>query len=199
MRHRKASQRLSRPLGHRRATLRNLVIALLKYEQIKTTKAKAKETQRLAERLISLGKQSTLQARRNAYNKLHDKSAVQKLFTEIAPLFKNRLSGFSRVIKMPGYRGGDGAQMVILELTERKPKVKPKETKKEKAKEEKAPPKKTEKEKAQKTELEKPRPEKKAEEKPKFPKEKSRPAKKVKPKKFLGGLRKLFKKERDSL
>lgn len=183
MRHRKFSQRLSRPPGHRRATVRNLVINLLKFQKIKTTRAKAKRAQSIAEHLISLGRQNTLGSRRNAFKILDDKVAVRELFSRIAPLFKKRNCGFSRIIGSSNRRG-DGAKMVFLELTEQLPKVKPQVTKKEKAEKKEAVP----------TE--------KGEVKPQAQPETfkpPRPAKKLKPKKFLGGLRTLFKKERDSL
>lgn len=190
MRHQKFSQRLSRPLGHRRATLRNLVINLLKYQRIKTTKAKAKRTQALAERLITLGKQNMLQSHRQAFKILDDRVAVTNLFSQIGPLFKNKSSGFSRIFGLSPRRG-DGAEMVLLELTEKVPEVKPKEIKKEKPVREEVPSEKLEKPKG------KIKPEEKV--KPPKPKEKLRAAKELKPKKFLGNLRKLFKKERDSL
>ncbi len=185
MRHRKFSQRLSRPLGHRRATLRNLAIALLKYQRIKTTRAKAKGLQSSLEHLISLGKQNTLKSRRRALTILNDRATVGELFSRIAPLFKNRSSGFSRIIRLSAARHGDGAEMVLLELTEKLPKQKPTKDKKEKPAQKPTPSEKVE--------------ETKPEEKPRFPREKAKPTKKLKPKKFLGGLRKLFKKERDSL
>lgn len=193
MRHQKRSQRLSRTLGHRRATLRNLVISLLKHQRIKTTKVKAQLAQRLAERLISLGKVNSLQSRRHAFRILNDRTAVSKLFSQVAQLFKTKTSGFSRIIRY-SHRHGDGAELVFLELTEKIPKVKPAKAKGEKPKlGAKAP------EKAKEKELEKPKPEIKPKEKPKLPQEKKKFIKKIKPKKFLGGLRRLFKKERDSL
>lgn len=185
MRHQKFSQRLSRPLGHRRATLRNLVISLLKYQRIKTTLAKAKFAQSLAERIISLGRQNTLQSRRHALRILNDKIAVGELFSRIAPLFKNRPSGFTRIIRLFSRRG-DGAEMALLELTEKSPQVKPKEVKEGKPGKEPLP-------------REKPKAEIKPVGKVRPPKEKLKPIKKLKPRKFLGGLRRLFKKERDSL
>jgi len=189
MRHRKFSQRLSRPQGARRAALRGLVISLLKYQKIKTTKAKAHLAQSLAERLITLGRKNTLAARRQAYRILDDRDTVRKLFSQLAPLFKERTSGFSRIIHY-SRRRGDGTELVFLELTEKLSTVKPKEVKKGKPAQEPAP--------SEKVERTKPRlSEAKPQEKPKFPKE--RPAKELKPKKFLGGLRRLFKKERDSL
>lgn len=173
MRHRKFSQRLSRPMGQRRALLRNLVINLLKYQKIKTTKAKARFIRSSLERLISLAKKGSLQSRRQAYRILDDRTAVNELFSRIAPLFKERSSGFSRIIRA-SYRRGDGAELVFLELTEKVPEVKPAKPAKVK-------------------------PEIKPEEKAKPPREKPRPPKELKPKKFLGGLRRLFKKERDAL
>ncbi|MFH1245763.1 MAG: 50S ribosomal protein L17 [Candidatus Omnitrophota bacterium] len=186
MRHRKLSRRLSRPLGARRATLRNLVIGLLKYQRIKTTRAKAKCAQPLAERLIILGKQNTLHARRQAFKLIHDKLAVELLFAQIAPLFHQKGSGFTRVIRYT-VRPGDGAEMVFLELTEKSPKA---------VKAGKVP-----KEKEEKTAKQKPaKPEGKPAEKQKpFKEDRHTDSKEAKPKKFLGGLRTLFKKERDSL
>lgn len=177
MRHRKSSQRLGRPLGHRRATLRNLVISLLKYQRIKTTRAKAGLAQSLAEHLISLGQNDTLHSRRQALRILDNRIAVSELFSRISPLFKNRPSGFTRIIRHSP-RQGDGAKMVFLELTEKLPQLKPK---------------------AEKKTIEKVRPEIEPKEMARPPKEKARPPKKLKPKKFLGSLRRLFKKERDSL
>ena len=188
MRHQKFSQRLSRPAGHRQATVRNLVINLLRDQRIKTTKAKAKFAQSLLERVISLGRQNTLHSRRHAYKILNDRIAVNQLFSKIAPLFKDRSSGFSRIVHYYRRRG-DGAQLVFLELSQKLPKQKPIKARPEKPVEGRPPSEKAK----------KPEPEIKPEEKPKMPREKPRPAKKIKPPKFLGGLRKLFKKERDSL
>lgn len=186
MRHKKFSQRLSRPAGHRQATLRNLIIGLLKYQRIKTTRAKAKFAQPLLERLISLGKQNNLRSRRKAYSILNNRTAVNGLFSQIAPLFKSKTSGFSRIIRY-ARRPGDGAELVLFELTEKIPKVKTAKPEKEKPLK-KAP--------VQKPEESKPE---KASQKSVLPRERPKPTKKIKPKKFLGGLRSLFKKERDSL
>jgi large subunit ribosomal protein L17 len=166
--------------------LRNLSIALFKNKRIKTTKAKAKLLQPWAERLISLGKKNTLHSRRLAFGLLNDRTAVSELFSQLAPLFKNRTSGFTRIIHYT-WRHGDGAKMVLLELTEKPKEVKPAVPKKKGAPAQKAAP------------AGKERPKVKPEEKTKLHKEKQRPPKEMKPKKFLGGLRKLFKKERDSL
>lgn len=193
MRHQKRSQRLSRTLGHRRATLRNLVIGLINYQRIKTTKVKANLAQRLAERLISLGKKGSLQSRRQALKILNSRAAVHKLFSQIAPLFQTKTSGFSRIIRYVRRRG-DGAELVFLELTEKIPKVKPAKEKKERPRPELAPA-----EKAKEAKPAEPKAEVKPKEKLALPQEQKRVTKQIKPKKFLGGLRRLFKKERDSL
>ena len=183
MRHRKVSKRLERPLGQRRAMLRNLAIALLKYQRIKTTRIKAHVARSFFERLISVAKRDNLSARRQAFKILDNRAAVGELFSRITPLFKNRSSGFTRIVRLPAPRRGDGAEMVLLELTEKSPKVKPVSPKKEKPA----------------AKPEEPKHKLIAEEKAQASKEKPRPAKEVKPKKFLGGLRGLFKKGRDSL
>ena len=97
--------------------------------------ARAKEVRRLAERLITLAKTDTVNARRKAYVVLADRDLVGKLFKEVVPLFKNRTSGYTRIIPL-GFRRGDGAQLCFLELTEKK--MVEKLPKKKKAKEEKA-------------------------------------------------------------
>jgi len=130
-----------------------------------------------------LAKRDSLSARRQAFRILNNRAAVGELFSRIAPLFKNRSSGFVRIVRLPVARRGDGAEMVLLELTEKLPKVKPASPKKEKPA----------------TKPEEPKHKLIAEEKAQASKEKPRPVKKVKPKKFLGGLRGLFKKGRDSL
>ncbi|NQS99446.1 MAG: 50S ribosomal protein L17 [Candidatus Omnitrophica bacterium] len=180
MRHRKRSKKLSRLAGHRQATLRNLVIALFRHQRIKTTKPKAQLAQSLAERLISLAKKDSLHSRRHAFSILNDRTTVGELFSTIAPLFKAKSSGFTRRIRYK-QRDGDGAELVFLELTEKSSKVKPAKPEQGKKK------------------LEKPEPEEKPKEKPGPAQEKKKPKKELKPKKFLGGLRGLFKKERDSL
>lgn len=192
MRHQKRSQRLSRPLGHRRATLRNLAISLIEHQRISTTRVKAHLAQSLLERLISLGKKGTLQSRRQALSILNNKTAVNKLFSQITPLFKNKTSGFSRIIRY-AHRRGDGTELVLWELIEKIPKVKPVKGKIEKTKPEAAAAKE-----AEERKLDKSKEEIKPKEKPKFPQQEQFP-KKIKPKKFLVGLRRLFKKERDSL
>ena len=113
--------------------MRNMVKALFKHQRIETTVRRAKESRRLAERLITLSKDDSIAARRRAYSILTDRDLVTKLFKEIAPLFKNRNSGFTRIIPL-GFRRGDGANMAFLELTEKKMVEKLPKKKKEKPK-----------------------------------------------------------------
>jgi large subunit ribosomal protein L17 len=117
MRHGLGYRKLNRPSGHRKALLRNLVKDLLRHESIKTTEPKAKEARRSAEKIITLGKDGTLHARRKALKYLNDKDLVAELFEEIAPRFANRPGGYTRILKL-GTRGGDGASMARLELLE---------------------------------------------------------------------------------
>lgn len=119
MRHRKRRSRLSMMTARRDATMINMVSALFTYQKIETIHARAKEVRRLAEKLITLSKEDTVAARRRAYSVLKDRDLVGKLFKEIAPLCKNRTSGYTRIIQL-GFRRGDGAQMAILELTDKK-------------------------------------------------------------------------------
>lgn len=119
MRHRKKRSKLSMMTAHRKATLRNMARSLLKFQRIETIRARAKEVRRLVEHLITLGKTDTVTSRRHAYSILSDRDLVFKLFKEVSPLFKSRTSGYTRIIPM-GFRRGDGADMCILELTEKK-------------------------------------------------------------------------------
>lgn len=193
MRHGRRTQRLSRSAPERNALLRNLLRGLFTYQKIETTIAKAKEVRKLADKLITLGKKDGLHSRRLVFAILHDRDLTTKLFKEIAPLFKNRNGGYTRVIHS-GARKGDGAQLGIVELTEKKlvaPKVKPK---KEKAIREKPSP---ETEKAAPKEVIPPPAEKPKEAPPvrHVPPKKEREAKPTKkaPTGFLGTLRKFFK------
>ena len=119
MRHGKRRTKLGMKTAQRNATMRNMVKALFKHQRIETTVRRAKEARRLAERLITMSKDDSIAARRRAYSILTDRDLVTKLFKEIAPLFKNRNSGFTRIIPL-GFRRGDGASLAILELTEKK-------------------------------------------------------------------------------
>lgn len=118
MRHRKSGRHLNRTSAHRRALMRNLSISLFEHEMIKTTLPKAKELRRVAEPLITLAKKDTVANRRIAFNRLRNKSAVGKLFSELGPRFRNRPGGYSRVLKM-GFRAGDSAPMALVELVDR--------------------------------------------------------------------------------
>lgn len=115
MRHRVAGRKLSRDTGHRLALYRNLVTDLLRYEKIVTTEAKAKEARSLAENMITLGKEGSLHARRQALSFVSDKKVVKKVFEELAPRYANRAGGYTRLVRL-GARLGDGAPMVQLEL-----------------------------------------------------------------------------------
>ncbi len=115
MRHAVLSRRFDRPTSHRLAMFRNLVTDLLKHEQIKTTEAKAKAVRGQAEKMITLGKDGTLAARRQALAYVYDKHVVVKLFDELAGRYAGRPGGYTRIIKI-GPRLGDGAPQVILEL-----------------------------------------------------------------------------------
>jgi large subunit ribosomal protein L17 len=118
MRHRVAGKKLGRSPAHRRALFRNLVTALLQHEAVKTTDAKAKELRRWADRLVTLGKQGTLHARRRAAAVVGRRSVVKKLFDEIAPRYRERHGGYTRVVKM-GIRPGDAAAVSLVELVDR--------------------------------------------------------------------------------
>ena len=115
MRHLKSGRQLSRNSAHRWALMRNLITALLREEKIRTTDPKAKELRRWVDRVITLGKEGTLHARRQAAAIVQDKAVVRKLFDAIGPRFKDRPGGYTRIIKV-GVRHGDAAQMSIIEL-----------------------------------------------------------------------------------
>ena len=118
MRHRVAGVKLGRSPAHRRALFRNLVTALLQHEAVRTTDAKAKELRRWGDRMITLGKDGSLHARRRAASIIQSQSVVKKLFDEIAPRFKTRNGGYTRVVKI-GIRHGDAAPVSLVELVER--------------------------------------------------------------------------------
>jgi large subunit ribosomal protein L17 len=118
MRHRVAGKKLNRSPSHRRALFRNLVTALLQYEAVRTTDAKAKELKRWGDRMITLGKQGTLHARRRAASLVQSRTIVKKLFDELAPRYQARQGGYTRVVKL-GTRAGDAAPISIVELVDR--------------------------------------------------------------------------------
>src|SRR5271163_4392294 len=116
MRHLNQGRKLNRTSSHRKALFRNLVLSLIEHERIKTTDAKAKELRRYADRMVTLGKRGDIPARRLAFAFLQSRDAVKKLFDEIAPRFKDRNGGYTRVIKF-GVRRGDAAPISIIEFT----------------------------------------------------------------------------------
>lgn len=189
MRHRQKKYALNRFTSWHKATILSLVRNLFKYQSIKTTKTRAKACQPLVEKILTLAKANSLAGRRRAYKFLGQHSLVNLVFDEIAPRFKSRTSGFTRVVKL-GSRRGDNAELVIFELMEIKAKLKrSKAEKQEKAEiragqEDKGPV-------AAEKSVEETRTKAKIAEKP--------PATKKPTKSFLGGIRNIFKKERDSL
>jgi large subunit ribosomal protein L17 len=114
MRHQKNTRKLGRTSQHRDAMLANLVASLIKHKRVKTTLAKAKAARPLAEKLVTLGKSGTLHARRLAVAKIGQRDMVSKLFKEIAPGFKDRQGGYTRIIKL-GPRQSDSAPVAFLE------------------------------------------------------------------------------------
>jgi large subunit ribosomal protein L17 len=115
MRHRVSFRKLSRTHEHRRALLRNLVTSLFIHERIETTVAKAKEARRVAERMITFAKRGDLSARRHVDSYLFDESATKKLFDTIAPWYKERAGGYTRIIRK-GRRLGDAGEIAVFEL-----------------------------------------------------------------------------------
>ena len=189
MRHRKARHQFNRYTSWRKATMKSLLRSLLLNESIKTTLTKAKACQPTAEKLISWAKDGSLDRKRRAFDVLQDHALVKTLFGEIAGRFKSRTSGFTRILKY-SIRRGDSAELVVFELTERSPKPKVQKGGKAAAKE---------------------TPEEKVHAEPEQAKQEPNAAapavkhkehkdKDQKPQgKFLGGIRNIFKKERDSL
>lgn len=118
MRHLKDGRKLNRTAAHRKALMRNLVKALLKREQIRTTDAKAKELRRWADRIVTIGKKGSLHARRQAFAYLGSRRLVKRLFDEVAPRFQGRAGGYTRVLKI-GPRRGDAAPLSLVEFTVR--------------------------------------------------------------------------------
>jgi large subunit ribosomal protein L17 len=114
MRHQKNTRKLGRTSQHRDAMLANIVASLIIHKRVKTTLAKAKEARPLAEKLVTLGKAGTLHARRLAVAKIGQRDAVATLFTTIAPGFKDRNGGYTRIIKL-GPRQSDSAPVAFLE------------------------------------------------------------------------------------
>jgi len=118
MRHRKSGRQLNRNSSHRKAMFQNMTNSLFKHELIKTTLPKAKELRRFAEPLITLAKEDSVASRRLAFNRMRDKAMVGKLFSELAPRYKDRPGGYLRIMKC-GFRAGDAAPMAYVELVDR--------------------------------------------------------------------------------
>src|ERR1700758_567907 len=135
MRHRMSHRGFSRTSAHRKAMFENLASALIKHEQIRTTLPKAKDLRPIVERLITLGKHGGLANRRRAIAALQDTVQANKLMTTLAQRYANRPGGYTRIIKA-GYRYGDNAAMALIELVDRDPEAKGKDSGPSAAKEE---------------------------------------------------------------
>ncbi|MGH6930197.1 MAG: 50S ribosomal protein L17 [Dongiaceae bacterium] len=127
MRHGMRGRKLGRPSGHRRALFANLAAALIKHEQIKTTLPKAKDLRPYVEKLITLGKRGDQHCRRQAYAVLRNEAVTSKLFGPLAERYKARKGGYIRVLKA-GFRYGDMAPMAVIELVDRDPEAKGKDS-----------------------------------------------------------------------
>ena len=127
MRHGLRGRKLNRRSGHRRALFANMAAALIKHEQIKTTLPKAKDLRPVVEKLITLGKRGNLHARRQAFALLRDDATTSKLFGALAERYKSRQGGYTRVLKA-GFRYGDMAPMAVIELVDRDPEAKGKDS-----------------------------------------------------------------------
>jgi large subunit ribosomal protein L17 len=118
MRHKKLGRRFGRQSGHRQAMFSNMAAALIKHEQIVTTLPKAKELRPIVEKLVTLGKKGGLDKRRQAISEMRDLDQVKKLFAVLAPRYKDRQGGYTRIIKA-GFRYGDNAPMAVIEFVDR--------------------------------------------------------------------------------
>ena len=118
MRHRLGLRKLNRTSSHRLAMFRNMAVSLLRHEAIKTTLPKAKELRRVAEPILTLGKNPSLANRRLAFSRLRDREIVTKLFDELGPRYASRNGGYLRILKS-GFRKGDNAPMALIELMDR--------------------------------------------------------------------------------
>jgi len=130
MRHKVSGRKLNRSPAHRKMLYRNLVTSLFRYERIETTVPKAKEARSLAEKLITFAKRGDLHARRQVARKLTDPQVLQKLFDDIGPRYAERPGGYTRILRLNGFRKGDNAELAILELVDEKTRTKSADTKK---------------------------------------------------------------------
>ncbi len=129
MKHRNSVNRLGRMPRHRKALHRNMVTSLFRYERMETTKAKALAIRKTAEKMITRAKQDSVHNRRIIAKDITDEAILDKLFTEIGPRYNTRPGGYTRILKL-GRRRGDGAEVVILELVDRKIRERKKKTEK---------------------------------------------------------------------
>ena len=126
MRHKKLGRRFSRDSSHRQAMFSNMAASLIRHEQIVTTLAKAKDLKRVIDKYITLAKRGDLNSRRLAASRLRDEDMAKKLFDTLAPRYKDRSGGYTRVIKA-GFRYGDSAPRAVIELVDRDTSIKGKE------------------------------------------------------------------------
>jgi len=127
MRHRLRGRSFSRKSAHRKAMFESLAAALIKHEQIRTTLPKAKDLRPIAERLITIGKRGGLAGRRRAIAALQDTALADKLMTTLAQRYATRAGGYTRIVKA-GFRYGDDAAMAVIELVDRDPEAKGKDS-----------------------------------------------------------------------
>jgi large subunit ribosomal protein L17 len=132
MKHKIGFNKLNMMPAHRKATIRNMMTVLFKHERIVTTRAKAVEVRRFAEKEITRSKEDSVHNRRMVARKIYDEAIVAKLFTDLGPRFKERKGGYTRIVRL-GERAHDAADMVVLELVERKDDGKQAEREKRKA------------------------------------------------------------------
>src|SRR5712671_6102827 len=118
MRHGHGLRKLNRTTSHRLAMLRNMMVSLLRHEEIQTTLPKAKELRRVAEPMITLGKKPSLANRRLAFDRLRDRGIVSKLFNDLGPRYAKRNGGYLRILKT-GFRKGDNAPLALVSLMDR--------------------------------------------------------------------------------
>ncbi len=130
MRHLKLKGKLGRNSSHRKAMLRNMASSLIEHERIQTTYSKAKEVRKVVDHLVTLAKQETLHAHRQVAEYISDRNLVRKLFDTLASRYASRNGGYSRTYKL-GFRHGDAAPMVVIELVDAEVKQNEKPAKKE--------------------------------------------------------------------
>jgi large subunit ribosomal protein L17 len=117
MRHLKKGRSLGRKSSHRKALLCNLAVSILTHGRVRTTEAKAKEVRGLVDRIITWGKRGDVHARRLAARQVRSRTIVKKVFDELAPRYRDRPGGYTRIMKI-GFRHGDNAPEVIMELVD---------------------------------------------------------------------------------